>query len=658
MQPIDSTFSLPPFPAFPSVARYVPLGTIENAMQRVCRSIDAREGLALVIGPPGTGKSLICSLLVDRYSASHDVVVLGETPIKNSAAFQRHLLHHLGADFESISDDDLQLALVNRICDSDSPDGGLVMVIDEAQSLSPEVIESIRMVTNIMRDGQPRVFAVLCGGVKLEETLVSPSLEAFTQRIATRCYLHAMNSEETGNYIRETILACGAETENTITSEATAAVHHACSGVPRLVNQIMTEAIDCAEEAGQELIDEQTIDRAWAQLQQLPSPMVEEPRIAGEGSAVEFGELDEFDPQPENGFPESTSPESTSPESTLTESTLTESTLTETTLTETTPRPEWDSPTEISVPAGEPTGQVLAEQTAGCDSGGCQSGDCQSGDCQSTAGTVIDDQPGDKSTADIVVPQIIAEQDSECCESMNFDDDIRIDSSSVEFELESEMKVGPRVGQQPVVPSQQRTESAPLFGDFEDEEVVAIGSGCIAPVTRLVDEPPADLESMLHQEIIGISAVAAIGLELYSESAPEILPIDDQGTEIVREPEEVVEDFVTEPIDGEPEPRESPEVLESSDPSNSPNAPDSRDASDSPETSDSPDASCSPNSGEDLLQLNDPEASSVPKDDSDLLVVEDDVNITSRSPVKRLDSHEQTISVDFQSMLARMRSGA
>ncbi len=166
-------------------------------------------------------------------------------------AFQRHLLHHLGADFNSIAEGDLQLALIDRVCSDEAPEGGLLIVVDEAQSLPTEVLEAIRMATNIMRNGEPRVLAVLCGGVKLDETLVDSSMEAFTQRVATRCYLHPMNGEETRRYVTETIRTCGSDPDQTITDEAIAAVHHACSGVPRLMNQMLTQAIDCAEEADQ-----------------------------------------------------------------------------------------------------------------------------------------------------------------------------------------------------------------------------------------------------------------------------------------------------------------------------------------------------------------------------------------------------------------------
>ena len=105
-------------------------------MDRVCRSVDASDAISLVIGPPGTGKSLICGLLVDHFRSSHDVVMIGETPIDSREAFQRHLLHHLGADFSGISDSDLQLALIDRVCSDEAPRGGLLIIVDEAQSTS------------------------------------------------------------------------------------------------------------------------------------------------------------------------------------------------------------------------------------------------------------------------------------------------------------------------------------------------------------------------------------------------------------------------------------------------------------------------------------------------------------------------------------------
>ena len=308
MEASENNFQLPPFPAFPCATRYVPLGTVHDAVQRVSRSISSHDGISLVIGPPGTGKSLIASLLTQQFSESHDVVVLGDAPIADAAAFQRHLLHHLGVDLSAVVDGDLHLALIDRVCDEGAAKDGLLIIIDESQALSPEILEAVRMATNIMRDGEPRVNAVLCGGVKLDETLTAPALEPFTQRVSTRCYVHPLNAQETRDYIHGAITACGADADQTITDEAIGAIHHACSGVPRLINQLMTEAIDCAADADQEHICENIIDRAWAQLQQLPSPMIEEPKIAHNVAPVEFGSLSVSEHQSSSSSPEPVTP--------------------------------------------------------------------------------------------------------------------------------------------------------------------------------------------------------------------------------------------------------------------------------------------------------------------------------------------------------------
>ena len=291
MKHSEHDFTLPPFPAFPSVKRYVALGPVTDAASRVARSVLAREAISLVIGPAGTGKSLTCALLARQFAGNRDVVAIGETTITDEASFYRCLLHRLGVAFESRGRDELELLVHQRLCGDQANPEGAVVIIDEAASLSADVLETIRRLTNLMRDGQPAVSVILAAGVKLEETLTAPALEAFVQRVAARCYLHPLNWEETRNYIRSSIEACEAVADDTITDQAVSAVFHATNGVPRLINQLMTEAIDCAADMDQSVIDDRTIDRAWASLQQLPSPMVEEPSMKRESSVVEFGEL-------------------------------------------------------------------------------------------------------------------------------------------------------------------------------------------------------------------------------------------------------------------------------------------------------------------------------------------------------------------------------
>lgn len=293
MQSSQSNFTIPPFPPFPAASRYVALGSVEEAIARVSNSIRGGDGIALIMGPPGTGKSIICSVLAKEHAESHLVVSLGDVAITNQDSFYRRLLHEMGVDVTAIPAGDMEFAVVQQVCSDDAPAGGVLLLIDEAQVMPAEVLEAIRATTNIMKDGQPRVSAVICGGPKLDETLASASMEPFSQRVATRCYLHPLNSQETRFYITEVIRTCGSNPDSTITDEAIGAIHHASNGIPRLINQMMTEAIDCAADENETVICERIVDQAWAQLQQLPSPIVEEQKIASDSAPVEFGLLDD-----------------------------------------------------------------------------------------------------------------------------------------------------------------------------------------------------------------------------------------------------------------------------------------------------------------------------------------------------------------------------
>lgn len=293
MQSSQSSFTVPPFPPFPAASRYIALGTVEDAINRVSNSVIGRDGIALVMGPPGTGKSIVRNLLAEKFATSHKIVTLNDVAITSPDSFYRRLLNQLDVDVAKIANDDLQLALVQCATSDEIPSDGILLLIDEAQSLPVEVLESIRATTNIMKDDQPRFTAVICGGPKLDETLAAPSMEPFNQRVATRCYLHPFNAHETRHYITEVIRGCGSNPDATITDEAIGAIHHASSGIPRLINQMMTEAIDCAAGHEQTMICERIVDQAWAQLQQLPSPIVEETEVVSDSAPVEFGSLDD-----------------------------------------------------------------------------------------------------------------------------------------------------------------------------------------------------------------------------------------------------------------------------------------------------------------------------------------------------------------------------
>jgi type II secretory pathway predicted ATPase ExeA len=741
----DQSDSIPPFPAFPCTARYVPVGSLADAFSRICRSIDTREAVSLVIGPPGTGKSLLCGLVAQRYRQSHDVVVLGGARLDDRAAFMRHLLHHLGIDRSAVPDGDLQLALIAYFGRDQASEGGLVLIVDEAQSLETDVIEAIRAVTNIMHEGQPRISAVLCGGMKLDEVLVDRSLEAFTQRIATRCYLHPMNGDETRHYLYETIRGCGAVPQQTITDEAVTAVHHACGGVPRLVNQMLTLSIDCAAEQKSQQITDQIVNHAWAQLQQLPSPIIDEPKIA-ESTDVEFGELNESvsfaewgsssaddDPQPAQASeqPESVEQHRTTdqPETPAHQETLELPQTIEPTAAEPSTDPgvhfqeiqcsrqaesaakvvqqeAWPAPEMLSRPEKqtEPQSELQIEARAGpqLESEVEQELETASSpDNQAEVETDVEAQftegefpaelltkihaagiptaaPSEvqaefdpTATPAVVEPELPAGVHIETYEpnvqpqfaQLDVQADLQAEVQTPELEIiqpevaqpesASEAMVEFEVGAEVIADSgfardtdgvqaaiveiefkapttfpetpltQEVSNPTPpvspppsmLFGEYEQEEKVAIGNEFATRHPAPQPAPPPDLETMLHQEIVGISPIPD------DEPSPDQIIIENNNDtiECIEEPEPVpnpVEDFI--------------EVVED-------NA-----------------AARAQSDSEVRIRIHDDRI----RDDRDILVIEEEIDLRDPDPTARVDSHDQTISVDFQAMLDRMRSGS
>jgi hypothetical protein len=188
---------------------------------------------------------------------------------------------------------EMRLFLIDQVSPCRDRAAGLVLLVDEAQFLSLRLLDEIRMLSNLVREGQPRVHVVLAGNPLLEERFTLPKLTAFNQRVAARCYLSALSREETSRYVRSQIEWSGGTPDELFTHDAIGAIYNATDGVPRLINQVCDHALIMASAGGKQLIGEEGIEEAWADLQQLPAPFVNSrTSIASTGGDfIEFGTL-------------------------------------------------------------------------------------------------------------------------------------------------------------------------------------------------------------------------------------------------------------------------------------------------------------------------------------------------------------------------------
>jgi len=325
-------FEQRPFASAPDVDMYFPSTAIDTARQTLIRCIQRCEGAAMVVGPSGTGKTLLCQMLARHFKQTHDVVMLCRGRLSTRKALYQAILYELGRPYRHMDEGELRLSLIDYLTKgAEAGSRSMVLLVDEAHTLPLRLFEEIRLMSNLVRDGNPRVHLVMVGGPLLEERFASPKLDSFSQRLVARCYLESFDAEETTNYLAAQLqLARGQEiqyvdrrmeeeSEDELVSEenqaleeqeleeeekievpvgglflqeACRAVYHATDGIPRLVNQLCDHALLLAYVLGKRTLDATLIEEAWADLQQLPTPWNGDAENEEERNIIEFGGLE------------------------------------------------------------------------------------------------------------------------------------------------------------------------------------------------------------------------------------------------------------------------------------------------------------------------------------------------------------------------------
>ena len=279
-----------PFAAAPDASRYFPASAIEEARQRIARSIQRGEGPVLAIGATGLGKTMLLEVVAQQFRDQLRPVTLMGGQLCTRRALLQMMLFQLDLPYKEMDESELRLALLAYLQSGGTDPRQILLLVDEADALPPRLLEELRALTNLSCGGQLLVHLVLAGNSTLEEQFADPELELFSQRVSARCYLSAFGREETFQYVRAQVAAVGADPQALFTDDGLEAIFAATDGVPRLVNQLGDQLLWMVTETGYAPLDGQIVQQAWSEQQQLPAPWNTE---ANEnlGVAVEFGEL-------------------------------------------------------------------------------------------------------------------------------------------------------------------------------------------------------------------------------------------------------------------------------------------------------------------------------------------------------------------------------
>jgi general secretion pathway protein A len=285
MPPMRFVFERPPFPTTPDSASYYPATGHERALERLLQGLRHGEGLALLTGEPGTGKTLLCHCLLERLRPDTTTAFLVNSHLASRADLFQAILYDLSQPYEGQGEQDLRLRLTEFLLKNFAAGRRTVIVVDEAQHLTIDLLEELRLLGNLEAGLGKAVQIVLSAQPSLLHTLRRQELAAFSQRLVVRVRLMPLGLEEAADYLLHHLRAVGAQPEAVFTEEAIEVLARGTQGIPRLLNQAATQALFLAQSAEAEQVD------AEAALEALTALGLETEELPGEVQPLRQGGL-------------------------------------------------------------------------------------------------------------------------------------------------------------------------------------------------------------------------------------------------------------------------------------------------------------------------------------------------------------------------------
>jgi len=255
-----------PFGLTADTDAYVASPPAEAAMQTLRTAFDRREGFALVDGVAGVGKTFTVLSWLERLERSVPRVWLPNTHSSRPADLLQAILFDLNEPYQGLAEQELRLAVTNRLLDALRNGQPLVIVIDEAQHLGAAALEELRLLSNVDSRFGKGLFAVLIGQPGLRESLKQPAYEAFAQRVTTRLELTSLADAESRDYLDQHIRRAGGKLERVLTEEAVDLLIANGNGLPRRLSLIAGLAFDIALAGEADGVDVEVVLEALEQL--------------------------------------------------------------------------------------------------------------------------------------------------------------------------------------------------------------------------------------------------------------------------------------------------------------------------------------------------------------------------------------------------------
>lgn len=256
----------PPFTITPNPRFLFYSAKHREAYNHLLYGIKERKGFVQLTGEVGAGKTTLCRALLEDLGEEFATAL-----ILNPSLKPEHLVKSVAMEFgldvkgldhmeviEEINYFLLQQMEHGRDC---------VLIIDDAQVLSDESLEQIRLLSNLETDDRKLLQIVLMGQPELRDRLNASSLRQLRQRITVRYHLKPLKRQEVGTYVQHRLTVSGANGSPYFTSPALWRVYHYSQGIPRLVNAVCDKCLLAGFVKQQDFVDYRLVGRAIRELE-------------------------------------------------------------------------------------------------------------------------------------------------------------------------------------------------------------------------------------------------------------------------------------------------------------------------------------------------------------------------------------------------------
>jgi general secretion pathway protein A len=257
----EKPFALTPNPRFLFLSK-----THNEVYAHLIYGIESRAGFVEVTGEVGTGKTTILRTLLSHLDDSKYRVAFIFNPKLTAFELLRNINREFGVDDVGASNPDLIHTLNAFLLAENEAGRTPVLVIDEAQNLSGEVLEQIRLLSNLETEDDKLIQIVLVGQPELRHHLSDHSLRQLNQRIAVRYQLRPLNHEETASYVLHRLNIAGRPDGNLFSAAALKRVFASSGGIPRRVNLICDRSLLTAYSEERGVISARDVNQAVKEL--------------------------------------------------------------------------------------------------------------------------------------------------------------------------------------------------------------------------------------------------------------------------------------------------------------------------------------------------------------------------------------------------------